>query len=275
LPAVIDRARQLIGDAELLLGEFGFSSAGRSEASQANFYRDVLYYANQKGIVHLGVWTLYDFPTGTHQCGAAEASTSQLGFGLYRLDGSAKPAASVLGLAFRGVPPSAPSAFGIANPSFEEIDPVAGQVDGWRSWDTNWSRQARFVQDCTVARSGRCSARVVTPGGLLVGAYTDPEMPVAAGQRYSLQGYLRTERLAGWAQIALAWFDSDGRWLGSDASSPKITGSSSPQWTLVGTGAVLPPPGADHFQAYIQMYADEPSAKAWFDDISLQVVAAR
>jgi hypothetical protein len=272
-PSVIDRARQLIGQADLLLGEFGGSTYIFSETTQANLYRDVLYYAHQKGIVHLGVWALNDFPQDTVQCAGYVPPPAEWYFGLYRLDGSLKPAASILQSAFHGSPPPNLSPVIVLNPSFEDINPNSGQMDNWRPWDQNWSGQQTFTQDCTVAHSGQCSARVNRSGSMTgaVGLYTSPSLLVDPELRYNLQGYVRTENLEGWARIVFAWFDSDAQWVDADTSSQLITDPNLSQWMLVNVSEAVPPINAAYFQVYAQMYSDTAASCVWFDDITMLV----
>ena len=128
-PAVIDRARQLIGTAPLLIGEFGLSTYAYSDISQADLYTDVLHYADRKGITNLGAWTLNDFPPGTIGCDGP-LENEELYFGLYRTDGSPKPAVPILRDAFHGHPPPRPIPNRMHNPSFEDLNRYSGYPIG-------------------------------------------------------------------------------------------------------------------------------------------------
>ncbi len=268
-PSVIDRARQLIGQSQLLLGEFGYNTYKLSEMSQANLYRDVLYHTSQKGVTHLGAWTLFDFPVATPQCGGQvpEPDKGEEYFGLYRLDGSAKPAASILRNAFHGSPPT-PGPMIILNPSFEVLNVNSGLMANWKYWDQDWSGQEIVSQDWTINRNGSCSAKVQGPGNLAVGLYTSPAFPVKSGRQYSLQGYVRTQDLNGWARIVLSWYDSNIVWLG-DTSSQVITDPNSSQWIEISIDEAAPLQGAAYFQVYAQMLSDNPATCVWFDDITM------
>jgi hypothetical protein len=269
-PPDLDRARELIGQADLLLVEFGFSTYVVSEASQADLYQDLLYHARQKGIVHLGVWTLYDFPEGTKQCSPEPAASSELYYGLNRLDGSAKPAAALVRDAFAGRFPAQPSPWALSNPSFENRNPNSDQVDDWWSWDAEWSGATRFVQDCTVAHSGNCSARVQGDPATTVGLLHFLGLPVEAGRRYDLAGYVRAENLDGQAWLALSWFDEGEGWLNSDTRSELLTNANVSEWMPLGVEGVEPPPGAAYLHVYAQVYSANPEARVWFDDITVQ-----
>jgi hypothetical protein len=262
LPAVLDRAGELIGSDELLLGEFGYETYTLSVTSQAFLYRDVLYYARQKGIDHLGAWTLNDFPEDTTQCNnSIPASDAERHFGLYRLDSSPKPAAAILRAAW--------GRFRVLNSSFEAINPNSGQVENWRSWDENWSGQQTFVQTDTTPFTGHHAVIVqAVATETALGLYNDPALPVELGRCYNLEGYVKTENLDGWAQIVLAWFDSNGKWLGN-TRSPPITEVNLPQWTQIGIDKALPLPGAVYVQVYAQMRSSRSDSSVWFDDITI------
>ena len=269
-PSVLDRARQLLGSADLLLGEFGYNTYTLSESSQANLYHDVLYYTAQKGVHDLGAWTLNDFPTGTAQCAGNVPSAAEWHFGLYRLDGSPKPATIVLKASFQGHDPIDPAATYVINESFESANLYLEKLENWRSWDQNWSGNQAFVQDCTLAHTGRCSAQVHGFPNLVNGLYNLPVLPVSPGQSWTLQGYLQTQNLHGWAKIVLSWFDSNQQWLDQDTSSQPITATNLEEWTKVTTGPTVPPAEAAFVQVFAQVYTTDPATYVWFDDLTTQ-----
>lgn len=270
LPAVLDRARELIGpDSPLLLGEFGYETCTLSEASQAQLYYDVFDAAREKGVVHLGAWTFTDFPEGTAQCDpGTPASDAERYFGLFRLDGSPKPAADVVECAFVDGVPCPPRPSGLLNSSFEAVN-VCGRLENWQPWDIGWSGAAQFAQDCSTARTGGCSVKVQATITDTVGLYTAPALPVKAGCCYDLRGYAQTQGLDGWARLVMAWFDADTNWLNQDAGSQLITGTNVTEWTLLGIEDAAPPAGAAYLQVYAQMKSGDPAAYVWFDDVEL------
>ena len=274
LTPTLQRAKELVGADRLLLGEFGAETSTFTEDTQADLYRDVLYYAHQQGIVHLGQWTLYDFPAGTTQCDpATPASCAERHFGIYRLDGSPKPAAQVLRDAFHDQFPPAPGLALVRNPSFEEWDSCAGRLRNWFPWDEGWTEEYWFEQDCTKVHTGDCSVRVAGVPTMAVGLYNGPALVVeraAPGQRYSLEGYARSEGLDGEAWIAFSWFDENGGWLDRDDRSNPITGTVT-GWTRLLIDNVEPPAGAAYVQVFAQVSAADPSARVWFDDVTTLV----
>jgi hypothetical protein len=265
-PAVIDRARQLIGPAELLIGEFGLSTHAYSDLSQADLYTDVLYYAYQKGITNLGVWTLNDFAPGTVGCDGP-LKNEEVYFGLYRNDGSPKPAAPILQAAFHDNPPGSPSPVRMRNTSFEDRNLYSQQLDNWWPWDEQWTWQLWGVQDCAVAHNGHCAARLSAPVAMPAGLYNVPALRLEPGRLYSVEGYVKTENLVGYAQIVFSWYDGNAVWM-RDTISPPITDPNLTQWKRISIDDKLPPDGARYVQVHIQMRSTVPSSYVWFDDVT-------
>jgi hypothetical protein len=108
-PAAFQQAAGVAAPRPLFIGETGYSTsvdwagygavatqAGR-EAYQDQFFRSVEVAAQQAGLPPAAPWTLSDI--------AISASPKEGGFGLYRLDGSAKPAAATIAAVFAGTMP--------------------------------------------------------------------------------------------------------------------------------------------------------------------------
>lgn len=92
----------------LLIGETGYSTAQSNtswlgspatvsvqERTQARYFLDVVLATRALGLPPPGVWTLNDFPSGL-----LYVTPIQQHFGLYRLDGTAKPAAAIIRQSF-------------------------------------------------------------------------------------------------------------------------------------------------------------------------------
>ena len=278
LTATLQRAKELVGVDKLLLGEFGIDTYRVSETTQADLYHDVLHTAHQQGIVHLGQWTLYDFPEGTAQCDpATPAPAPELHFGLYRLDGSPKPAAQILRDAFHGRFPSSPSPAIVRNPSFEGANPSGGRLDDWYPWDEQWTGRTWFDRDCSEARSGNCSVRVQGVPTMTVGLYNAPALPIehalsaARDRRYSLEGYAKTAGLEGEVRLVFSWSGADEQWLNQDTRSEPLTGTHVTEWTRLHIDDVEPPPQAAYVQVFAQVSSTHPLSWVWFDDITTLV----
>lgn len=266
-PMVIDRARELIGAAPLLIGEFGLSTYAYSDISQADLYTDVLYYAHQKGIDNLGAWTLNDFSPGAIGCNGPITKTEELYFGLYRTDSTPKPAEPILQDAFHDNPPSWPSLVRMYNTSFEDLNRYSGYLDNWWPWDEDepWTGTHWETQDCTMARSGHCSVRLSPSVTMTVGLYNVPALPVVRGRSFNLEGYVQTRNLDGYAALALSWF-SDTGWL-DNTESQRITAANLTQWTRISMHDVQPLDGARYVEVFIKMKSTDPNSAVWFDDV--------
>lgn len=274
LAPTLQRAKELVSVDRLLLGEFGYDSYRVSEETQAALYRDVLHTAHQAGIVHLGQWTFYDFPKGTAQCDrGTPAAEPELHFGVYRLDGTPKPAAQVLREAYHDWPPSLLSPSIISNGSFEAPGYPCGPAN-WYPWDEGWSSTCWHEQDCSVAHTGSCSARVSRMPSMTVGLYNVPALRVEGGKRYSLEGYARAESLAGEAWIAFSCFDEYEVWLDQDVRSVPLTSSDGQGWTRLHIDRAQLPTEAAFCQVYAQVYSSDPATIVWFDDLTTIVERA-
>lgn len=105
--SVFSSAEQLAGSKPLFIGETGYSTnplntsapgvaptVAAHEAAQASFFYQVELAAYNAGLPPAAPWTLYDFaPTSS-------LSPIEQDFGLFRVDGSAKPAVAVIQAAF-------------------------------------------------------------------------------------------------------------------------------------------------------------------------------
>jgi hypothetical protein len=104
---VFSSAQRIAGGKALLIGETGYSTnqlnasqpgiaptTTAQEAEQAAFFYTVELSAYQAGLPPAAPWTLYDF-TPTQYIGPIDQD-----FGLFRVDGSAKPAVPVIEAAF-------------------------------------------------------------------------------------------------------------------------------------------------------------------------------
>jgi hypothetical protein len=271
-PETVRRARELIGAADLLIGETGLSTFTYSDADQADLFHDIMYYAGREGIADWGFWTLNDFPPGTAGCGGEPPrDEAEWYFGLYRADGSPKPAVSVMQSALHGRPPSGLSPAVVMNPSFEGLNLYSGRLDDWWPWDVDWTSQVWGVQDCAVARSGGCSLRLAGPGSTAVGMYNVPALPVEAGKHYSLEAYVRTKNLQGRAWLSFSWFDADNQWLGG-TSGPGVTKPALGEWERISIDGATPPPGTVSVQVFVQMESTLADSYVWFDDVAVSIV---
>ena len=172
-------------------------------------------------------------------------------FGLFREDGSAKPAVGTVRRLFSGRPDTN------FNGGFE----AAAAAEDGSSVPAVWGSRGelRLVRDPAVARSGAASARVVgRPGRSGIFLVTPVSAPVRAG-RARLSAWVRGVDAT--IRIAIVWLGPAGRQVGL-------------RWTSVPAGdawrrAVVearPPAGAAY--ARIVLEARQLQGSAWIDDVS-------
>ncbi len=91
----------------LFIGETGYSTAGTSqtqaaaEQAQASYYQSLFTATKQLGLPSPAPWIYSDFASGAIPP-TVEAGASQYGYGLFRLGGTAKPAATIVQEGFNG-----------------------------------------------------------------------------------------------------------------------------------------------------------------------------
>jgi endo-1,4-beta-mannosidase len=104
----LSRLKQIAAPRPLFIGETGYSTVRRPgnsralEQAQADYYEVVFAAAKALGLPHPAPWTLNDFTRGAIPPSATGADEAQYDFGLYRVDGTPKPAAAVVSRAFSG-----------------------------------------------------------------------------------------------------------------------------------------------------------------------------
>ncbi len=256
--------RDLAAPTPLWIGELGYPTStahtgfrgvpltpSGQEAAQEHYFKLCFGALARLGLPAPGLWILDDFAAGAIPASDVHEKETEYRFGLFREDGSAKPAASTVRRLFTG---RRDDAF---NGGFE----AAAAAEDGSSVPSVWGSvgELRLVRDPAVARSGVASARVAGPPGrsgmFLV-------TPVAAPVRAA------RARLAAWVRgadatvrVAIAWFGPAGRQMGLS-------------WTSVPAGdswrrAVVearPPAGAAF--ARIVLEARQLQGAAWIDDVS-------
>ncbi len=273
LPKILDRAYQIVGiDKRLMLGEFGCNTYVFSDSSQVNAYRDILYDASQKGVGDIGVWILNDFPPGRRNRDGIILPPSESYNGIYRIASGnvlePKPVVDLLRNAFQGNLSSSTSPSLLLNASFETLNPYSGVVENWRPWNQDLLPTSWYIQDCTQAHTGSCSAKV-TPNQInfIVGLAGTPTLRVTPGMNYTFKGYVKTS-LGGIARLSLTWLKEDGGYL-FDTDSPPLWDALS--WTLLQIQGTVPNDAA-HVIAFAKMIDgsnDGITDSVWFDDLQL------
>lgn len=256
--------RKLAAPTPLWIGELGYPTStthsgypgvpltpSAQEAAQAHYFKLCFRALARLGLPAPGVWILDDFAPGAIPQSDVDGQEEEYRFGLFRGDGSAKPAALTVSRLFGG---KLETGF---NGGFE----AAAAAEDGASVPAVWGStgELRLVRDITVARSGLASARIVGRAGgsgtFLVAPVT---APVQRG-RVKLSAWVRGSNAA--LRMAIVWFDRDASPVGQ-------------RWTSVRAGtrwrraAVVarPLPGAAF--ARIVISAHELKGSVWLDDVS-------
>lgn len=261
-------ARAIAAPAPIFVGEAGFSTYGRSgavpglstaddsyEAYQDYFFRSVDFAARALSLPAPAPWILDDFAR-TMMPGLGVTDSSGYHFGLFRVDGRPKPAATSerrffahgsVSLAFNG---------GFEQSVARRHDPAV-----WREWLPS---EATFALDSTVAHSGRASARIVGASGDATGCpgfYTTPIAAIRSGRAYRASAWVRGRAATGASRVTLAWVDASGTFLGQD-ESPSLAGTT--PWTRLSVTGTAPGKAAG---IAINLKSCQNSGSVWFDDV--------
>ncbi|MEU4624101.1 glycosyl hydrolase [Actinoplanes sp. NPDC023801] len=255
--AEIRRAQEAVAPDPIVIGETGLSTAVTSEGEQGAYLARVFAAARQADVRSVAPWTLYDFADGAIPSNSQVSKVpAQYKYGLYRADGTAKFAASVVRTAWTG----GALTNGLLDLGFE----AGPNSSPWRPY---LSPTAVADRDWSTARTGGASARfsqTVRTGSSLPSIRTSPIDPVRAGQTWHAEAWARGAGVTGSNEIALSWFDINDRWLGQASSQQVAKGDSG--WTRLTVDAVAPA-GATSVQLHLK--SGDNKGSVWFDDVDL------
>ncbi|SDT78544.1 cellulase family glycosylhydrolase [Actinoplanes derwentensis] len=254
--AEIRRAQEAVAPDPIVIGETGLSTAAAgSEGEQGAYLARVFKAAAMAGVGSVAPWTLYDFADGAIPSNSQVSKVpAQYKFGLYRADGTPKFAAAVVRSAWAG----ADLTNDLLDLGFE-----AGPASSpWRPYLTDDGVATRAGD---AARTGEYSARfagTVRDGSNLPSIRTAPIAPVTAGQKWHAEVWALGAQVTGSNEMALSWFDINGRWLGQNSSKQVAKGTS--DWTRLTVDAVAPA-GATGVQLHLK--SGDNKGSVWFDDV--------
>ncbi|WP_436535299.1 cellulase family glycosylhydrolase [Actinoplanes sp. HUAS TT8] len=255
--ADIRRARAAVAPDLMVIGETGLSTGVGSPGEQAAYLARVFRAAAVAGVGSVSPWTLTDFSAGAIPAGSMVATLpAQYQFGLYRTDGTAKPAAAVVRAAWRGTE----SSDDVLDLSFEQDNDDS-------PWRDNLPEVGVATQTTEYAHSGTHSVRFSDTGRDMRGLPSlriSPVTPVRGGQEWSASAWARGEDATGTNEIALSWFDDEGRWIRQDRSARLPHGTT--DWTKL-TVDVIAPDDAAGVQLHLK--SGDNAGSVWFDDVSL------
>ncbi|MDI6098163.1 cellulase family glycosylhydrolase [Actinoplanes sp. NEAU-A12] len=255
--AEIRKAQAAVAPDPVVIGETGVSSAVVSEGEQGAYLARVFRAAATAGVGSVSPWTLNDFAAGAIPANSSVSTMpAQYKFGLYRADGTAKFASTVVRTAWTtGTVPNS-----LLNLGFE----AEASASPWRQANT---AAGAAVITTGMARTGSLSARFAgttrTSAGL-PSLVTAPITPVQAGYRWRAEAYARGINATGTTEIALSWFDVNGKWISQNLSNRLPVGNTT--WTKLVVEAVAPA-GAASVQLHLK--SGDNTGTVWFDDVAM------
>jgi cellulase (glycosyl hydrolase family 5) len=256
--SIIKQAQAAVAPAPLVIGETGVSTLTSTEGEQAAYLARVLQAAAAAGVRSVAPWTLNDFASGAIPDSAVAQSAAQYQFGLYRTDGTAKPAAAVVKAAWTGTAyPADLLDLGFENPV------------GRTPWSPYLPGLGVATKTRAVARSGTWSVCLANTGKSAAGSPSyrvAPITPIQPGQKWNVEVWARGSATTGTSQIALSWFDANDKWLGGTSSAALPPGTVG--WTKLTVNGTAPT-GAASLQVHLKSGAN--TGAVWFDDLATSV----
>ncbi|MEU4693683.1 cellulase family glycosylhydrolase [Actinoplanes sp. NPDC023714] len=254
--AEIRKAQAAVAPSPVVIGETGVSSL-TGEGEQAAYFARVFRAAKEAGVGSVAPWTLNDFSDNAIPSNSTVSTIpAQYRFGLYRADGTAKLAATVVRTAW--TTGTMPNSF--LNLSFEA-------PAGDSPWRQNLPQAGAAEISTDMPRNGRFSARFSdttrTSAGL-PSLVTSPITPVQPGYRWRAEAYARGIDATGTTEIALSWFDVNGKWLSQDLSNRLPAGDTT--WTKLVVETVAP---ADAAAVQLHLKSGDNTGTVWFDDVAI------
>lgn len=250
---LIRQAQAAVAPSPVVIGEVGLNTLQNTEGEQAAYLARVFEAAKIAGLRSVAPWTLTDFAAGAIPSSQVAQLPAQYSYGLYRTNGTAKPAAAVVRAGWTNTAMPAD----LLDPSFEA---AAGQT-AWRAY---LPELGLGVKTQAVARTGNWSLSFTNTGKTAAGSPSvrlAPVTPVQSGQRWQGEVWARGNAATGTTQISLSWFDATDKWLGGASSAALPAGTTG--WTRL-TVAGAAPAGSASMQIHLKSGAN--TGTVWFDD---------
>ena len=239
--SIVRQAQAAVAPAPLVIGETGVSTLQYTEGEQAAYLARVFQAASAAGLKSVAPWTLNDFTAGAIPESAVAQVPAQYAFGLYRTNGTAKPAAAVVKAAWTGT----------AYPA-TLLDLGFENATGQTPWSAYLPNLGVATKTQAVAHSGKWSVSLTNTGKSAAGSPSyrvAPVTPVQAGQKWHAEAWARGNAATGTTQIALSWFDANDKWLGGASSASLPAGTTG--WTKLAVDATAPA-GAASLQVHLK-----------------------
>ncbi|MGX6603073.1 cellulase family glycosylhydrolase [Micromonosporaceae bacterium Da 78-11] len=254
--ANIRRAQAAVAPTPVVIGEVGLNTLQNTEGEQAAFLARVFEAAKIAGVQSVAPWTLNDFAAGAIPTSQVSKIPAQYTYGLYRTDGTAKPAVAVVKAEWTGT--ALPT--DLLDNSFEA---TAGQGP-WRPY---LPELGFGVKTQAAARTGKWAISFTNTGKSAAGSPSyrvAPITPVQSAQKWRAEVWARGSGATGATQIALSWFDINDKWLGGVSSPVLPTGSTG--WTKLTTSGAAPA-GSASMQVHLKSADND--GTVWFDDVAI------
>jgi hypothetical protein len=235
----------------------GVHLAADRDDEQVRYLRSLAAAAGLLGLPPPAPWILSDF---SRRATSRRLPAAEYHFGLFRTNGTPKPAAAAVRAIFAGTAPDLTFDGG-----FEELEPGLTRPE-----PALWRRRgaADVVLDAATAHGGTASLEVGSIRGFATAhalVWTQPPAPwVTPGQSVHLSAWARGEDVSGENGISLAWYDGARHLVGRSDSAGLAPGTS--DWTELDVDGVAPP-GAAYIR--IELSSDGDTGRAWFDDVAL------
>jgi hypothetical protein len=270
--AAFAAARAAVLPDQLYIGEFGFSTwAGNAasvpglpssqpelDAYQAYYYASVEAATKALDMPPAAPWTLNDFSrTGT----PLQPSPAEYFYGVYRLNGSVKPAAAVISQFF-----STGQVNTFFNQDFAQLTGAGHHVLAVL-WQLEQPDGGTFTSDPNVAYGGGLSARLSGTGASCPAySVTPPNGFVRPGQSVSVSVQARGAQASGSSGLSIVWMNMSGEPMNSAGTRlPTVSlGDGTTNWTNLQLSSVAPA-GAAYVQIDLVSCANR--GMVWFSDV--------
>ncbi len=261
---VFAELRDVAAPTPLWIGEIGYPTSttvsgfpgvpltpSGQEAAQAHYFKLCFSALTRLGLPAPGLWILDDFTADAIPRSDVSHREPEYRFGLFRADGSPKPAARVVRRLFAG---SMDARF---NGGFEAAVLGGDGISVPAVWAS--AGRLRLVRDPSSARTGAAAGLIAGPAG---GSGTFTVTPVDAavrGGEAELGVWVRGS--TGTIRVGIGWFDRDLRQVGRTWTSVRVT----PDWRRA-TVTAAPPANADFARVLVR--ARTLQQPVWIDDVS-------
>jgi hypothetical protein len=267
---LIRRAQRVAGLTPVWIGEAGYATTtvvsgcggvpltvSAQEAAQQHFFSVVSWATRATGSPDAGVWVLDDMTPEAVPDRTGTEANPELHFGVFRLDGSAKPAADTVRAVFSG---GAPVGF---NEGFEQAVASACGTSVPAEWSL--TGKADFAQDTTVAAEGKASVRI-TPQRVSRAASVSIVPPAGAvdpGTRVTVGALARRAAAGGSVFLVVEWLNRAHHVVGRSASKPLTAAAG--QWGEFRLTASAP---SSAVYSRIDLVVRGTTSPVWFDRVS-------